>query len=413
MPVLDALPSVRPFAESLYLELHQQPELSFQEHRTAARMAEELRATGVDEVHEGVGSPTAVVGILRNGDGPTVLLRADMDALPVAEDDTVDYRSSATTEVDGAQVPVMHACGHDVHMTGLQASLRLLAEQRDAWSGTIVAVFQPAEELIEGARSMLPALTELVPHIDVALGQHVMSWGASSVLLSEGPVMSAVDAFAVTVHGRGGHGSMPETTIDPIVLAASIVVRLQTIVAREVAPADRAVVTVGTFHAGTRNNIIPDSARFELNVRTYDERVRERVLAAIERIVQAECRAADAPRPADIEPISAGPVTDNDPAVVGRLREAMHEEFGEHLLPADAVGGSEDFSELPRAYGAPYAFWFTGGFDDAVASEAIANGTRSTTLPSNHSPSFVPVMQPTLDTAVRAMTTAALAYLGR
>lgn len=399
----------RPFIEDLYRELHASPELSNRERRTAARMAELLRELGL-EVHEGVGESTGVVGILRRGDGPTVLLRADMDGLPVTEVEQVPYRSTATDEWEGQVTGVMHACGHDTHMASLQGALRVLADQED-WSGTIVAVFQPAEELINGARGMQEGLRALLPGgIDVALGQHVMPGAAGEVRLSAGPVMAASDHLIVTVHGRGGHGSQPEKTIDPIVLAASMVVRLQTIVAREVAPSDRAVVTVGTFHAGTKQNIIPGSARFEVNVRTFEEPVRRRVLTAIERIVQGECQVAGAP-PATIEHGDAAPLTINDADASARLAEAFDAAFGAAHAPAEPLLGSEDFSDLPATWGAPYVYWFYGGFDPALVAAARERGTFDVDVPSNHSPNFIPVMQPTLDTATTAMVTAARAFL--
>ncbi|QCR20516.1 amidohydrolase [Agrococcus sp. SGAir0287] len=413
MRVLDDLASVRPFTEELYRHLHAHPELSDREHETAARMAAELRATGVDEVHEGVGASTGVVGILRNGEGPTILVRADMDGLPVVEDAIVEYRSTQTAEIDGQTVGVMHACGHDVHMATLQGSVRLLAEHRDAWSGTLVVVFQPAEETIGGARGMTDALRAIVPDIDVALGQHVGPYPASSVRIAPGPVMAACDELIVTIHGRGGHGSQPETTVDPVVLAASIVLRLQTIVSREIPSTAQAVLTVGTIHAGTKSNIIPDTARLGISMRTYDEELRTRMRAAVERIVQAECQAAGAPEPATIERTLWAPVTDNDPETTATLTAALAEEFGDDVHPMVRLSGSEDFSELAAAYGRPYAFWFTGGIDDERYAAAEAAGTLLTDIPSNHSPGFVPVLQPTLDTAVRAMTTAVLAHLGR
>lgn len=413
MRVLDDLASVRPYTEELYRHLHAHPELSDREHETAARMAAELRATGVDEVHEGVGASTGVVGILRNGEGPTILVRADMDGLPVVEDDVVPYRSTQTAEVDGGTVGVMHACGHDVHMASLQGSVRLLAQHRDAWSGTLVIVLQPAEETVAGARGMTDALRALVPDIDVALGQHVAPYPASQVRLSPGPIMAACDELIVTVHGRGGHGSQPETTVDPVVLAASIVLRLQTIASREVPSSAQAVLTVGTIHAGTKSNIIPDSARLGLSIRTYDETLRTRIHEAVERIVQAECQAAGTPRPATIERTLWAPVTDNDPGVAATLQPAFEAEFGDDVVPMERLSGSEDFSELAAAYGKPYVFWFTGGIEDARYAAAVEADAVLTDIPTNHSPAFVPVLQPTLDTAVRAMTTAVLAHLAR
>lgn len=405
------LESHRPFIEDLYRELHAHPELSHREHRTAARMAELLREAGF-EVHEHVGG-TGVVGILRRGTGPTVLVRADMDGLPVVEADQVPYRSTQTDEWEGQTVGVMHACGHDTHMATLHGALRILVEQDD-WSGTLVAVLQPAEETIDGARGMQEDLRRILPDgIDVALGQHVMPGAAGTVSLAAGPVMAASDHLIVTVHGRGGHGSQPEATVDPIVLAASIVVRLQTVVSRTVAPFEQAVVTVGTFHAGTKQNIIPETARFEINIRTFDEGVRARVIGAIERIVQGECEASGAPRPATIERGSTAPLTDNDPQATALVAAAFDEAFGSQHLELRPLLGSEDFSDLPAAWGAPYVYWMYGGFDPQLVAEATERGTLAASVPSNHSPTFIPVMQPTLDTATTAMVAAARAFLAR
>lgn len=404
-----SLETHRPFIEDLYRELHAAPELSLREHRTAGRMAELLREAGL-EVHEQVGMATGVVGVLRRGDGPTVLLRADMDGLPVTEAEQVPYRSSATDDLGGTQVGVMHACGHDTHMASLQGALRMLADQDD-WAGTIIAVFQPAEETMDGALGMQDALRELFPDgIDVALGQHVMPAAAGTVLSASGPIMAASDHFVVTVHGRGGHGSQPEKTIDPIVLAASMVLRLQTIVSRETAPKDQAVLTIGTFHAGTRQNIIPDTARFEINIRTFEERVRARVIAAIERIVQGECAVAGAPA-ATIETGERAPLTINDADAAAAVGAAFDAAFGALHLPQTPELGSEDFSYLPDTWGAPSVYWFFGGFDPHLVAEATARGTADADVPSNHSPTFIPVLQPTLDTATCAMVAATRAFL--
>lgn len=398
------------FVEELRRDLHRHPELSRREHATAAKMAGLLQDAGF-EVHESVGDGTGVVGLLTRGEGPTVLVRADMDALPVTEAEQVDYRSTVTDDLDGQQVGVMHACGHDTHMAALQGALRVLAAD-DGWAGTLVAVFQPAEETLSGARGMQDALRELVPDgIDIALGQHVMPGAAGEVYLAPGPVMAASDQLMVTVHGRGGHGSQPEKTIDPIVLAAAMVTRLQTIVSREVAAFDRAVVTVGTFHAGTQANIIPDRARFEINVRSFDEGVRAHILDAIERIVQGECQVAGAPE-ATVERRDNVPVTDNDADAVERLRTAFVEEFGDALSTADPVLGSEDFSYLPAVWDAPYVFWTYGGFDPDVVATAREKGTMNADVPSNHSPTFIPVLSPTMETATRAMLVAARTFLG-
>ncbi|MGH3582950.1 MAG: amidohydrolase, partial [Mycobacterium sp.] len=262
--MLAGLGNIRGWQEEFYRDLHRHPELSHQEHRTAARVVEQLSATDFS-VHEGVGG-TGVVGVLRNGDGPTVLLRADMDALPVREATGLAYASTTTvTDAAGAEMPVMHACGHDVHVTCLLGAAQLLSDGVANWSGTAVALFQPAEEVGNGARAMVEDhLGELIPKVDVALAQHVLPGPAGVVGTHSGPFLSAADSMRITVHGRGGHGSMPQATVDPVVLAAMIVIRLQTVISRETAPGETAVLTVGSIAAGTKSNVISDHAVLQL-----------------------------------------------------------------------------------------------------------------------------------------------------
>ncbi|MGA4668549.1 amidohydrolase [Propionibacteriaceae bacterium Y1923] len=410
--VLAGLDELRPQLEELYQHLHAHPELSNQEVASAARMAEGLRASGF-EVHEQVGASTGVVGILRNGEGPVVLLRADMDGLPVLEDEKVPYRSRARGTWQGTDVPIMHACGHDTHMTALQGATRLLADSTDAWSGTLVAVFQPAEEVVAGAYGMAEQVKELVPHIDVALGQHVWPAPAGTVHTAAGPVMASTDGCNITIHSRGGHGSQPENTVDPVVIAAHIVVRLQTIVSREIAPQSMAVVTVGRLNAGSKGNIIPATAEIEINIRSYDEGVRAHLKRSIERIVNAECAAAGEPARAEFEWITPAPVTDNDPPSAERLGAAFDAAFGDDHWDLVPVAGSEDFGVLGDVYPAPYVFWFFGGFPRDVYEKALAQGTLAEDVPSNHAPNFIPEMQPTLDTGVRALVVAAMEWLAR
>src|SRR3954447_273506 len=283
--VLAGLERSRPWQEELYRDVHEHPELSHQETRTAGLVAARLRGAGF-EVHEGVGG-TGVVGVLRNGDGPAVLLRADMDALPVREATSLPYASDVAAVDDaGDQVPVMHACGHDMHVACLAGAAQLLAEGRRHWAGTLVALFQPAEEVGDGARGMVEdGLAELIPVPQVALAQHVLPGRAGQVATRAGAVLSAADSMRITVHGRGAHGSMPQAAVDPVVLAAMIVVRLQTVVSREVAPGETAVLTVGSLQAGTKSNVIPESATLQLNVRTFSDSTRRTILDAIRRIV--------------------------------------------------------------------------------------------------------------------------------
>ncbi len=397
--------------DAIYRDLHRHPELSFQEHRTAGIVAEALRGLGY-AVTEGIGG-TGVTGVLARGEGPTVLLRADMDGLPVREATGLDYASTATgTDHEGAEVPVMHACGHDVHVTCLLGAAEALAADA-SWHGTLVVLFQPAEEWGGGAEAMLAdGLYERVPRPDVVLGQHVAPLPAGLVALQPGPAMAGADSLTITMHGTGGHGSRPETTVDPVYLAASTAVRLQGIVSREVAAGDAAVVTVGQLHAGTKNNIIPPDAKLGLSVRTFDEHVRERVLAAIERIARAEAAASAAPREPEFAYEERFPVTVNDPAASARTAEALRTAFGaERVLEPGAVSGSEDVGVLATAAGAPLVYWFLGGADPALFGAGLADGRLPEHLPSNHSPEFAPLPQPTLTVGVAALVTAAKEWL--
>jgi amidohydrolase len=404
--------------ELLYRDLHEHPELSFQEERTASVLAARLAAAGL-EVTTGVGK-TGVVGVLRNGEGPTVLLRADMDALPVREIEKVPYRSEAVgIDPDGISTPVMHACGHDTHMTALVGAVEQLVANRDAWSGTVLAVLQPAEEVGSGARAMLDdGFLERFGPFDVALGQHIVSAPSTHLYLCPGVFMAAADSLRVTVYGRGGHGSAPHATVDPVVLAASIVMRLQTIVAREVAPTDVAVVTVAAIHAGRKENVIPAEAELKLNVRTFDPDVRGRVLAAITRIVNAEAEAAGAPRPPEIAPINGFPLLRNDVATTEAVRAAFTAAFGAGSVhEGSPKTGSEDFGLFAEAAGVPSVFWNFGGFDPSLYPAGpdhpdadVAAGRA----PGGHSPEFVPTdIRPTLRRAVEAMLTAAAVWLVR
>ncbi|MDQ0380189.1 amidohydrolase [Amycolatopsis thermophila] len=410
--VLAGLDPLLPDLEELYVDLHRHPELSFAEHRTAAALAGRLREAGYD-VRTGIGG-TGVAGVLRNGDGPVVMLRADIDALPVAEKTGLPYASAVRAPgPDGDEVPVMHACGHDMHATWLDGAARLLASRRDAWSGTLAVVFQPGEEAGEGAEAMVrDGLFDFTGTPEVVLGQHVAPGPAGWVLTRPGVLMAATDALRVVLHGRGGHGSRPETTVDPAVLAASVVMRLQTIVSREIAATEQAVVTVGAMHVGTAHNVIADEAVLEVNVRTFDEQVRRRVLAAIERIVHGEAAAAGAPREPEIRPIATFPVTANDDGANGTLTAAFTGHFGDgRVLEAPLVTGSEDFGEFGRAAGAKSVFWLVGGLDQDTVLRAMADGRFERDVPSNHSPHFAPVLHPTLRAGVETLVVAALTFL--
>ncbi|MDA8296092.1 MAG: amidohydrolase [Actinomycetota bacterium] len=409
--VLAGLGEVRSWAADLYRDLHAHPELSHQEHATAEKVATRLVSSGI-EVHRGVGG-TGVVGLIRNGAGPTVLLRADMDALPVAEATGLDYASQARGEdPSGNEVPVMHACGHDVHVACLLGAAHLLASTPTQWSGTVIALFQPAEETGDGARAMVADhLDSLVPKPDVALAQHVLPAPAGLVGTHEGPTLSAADSMRITLHGRGAHGSMPQAAVDPVVLAATIVVRLQTIVAREMRPGEPVVVTVGSLRAGTKSNVIADHAEVELNVRTYSETTRDAVLSAIRRIVDAECQASRCPRPADYELFDRFPLTTNDPGATATVAAAFSAHFGERARTLPMQSASEDFSDLPNAFGIPSCYWGIGGTDPDAYRQAEAAGRLDTDIPVNHSAAFAPVIEPTLSTGIEAMVVAALAWL--
>jgi amidohydrolase len=407
--VLAPLASMLPGLRETYVDLHEHPELSFQENRTAAVVAERLAALGY-VVHAGVGG-TGVAGVLSNGDGPCVLLRADMDALPVTEETGLPYASRVrATTPDGVESGVMHACGHDVHVTALLGAADVLARGRSAWSGTLVVVFQPAEELGRGARAMVDdGLYDLVPRPDIVLGQHVAPVSAGMLGLHAGPAFAGTDVVNVRLVGRGGHGSRPEATVDPVVMAASTVMRLQTIVSREVAAADAAVVTVGTLQAGTKENIIPDDASLGVNVRYFDEAVRTRVLGAIHRIVAGEAAAAGAPEPPSVTTRDSFPPVVNDPAETERTRGVFAAHFGaEQVIDPGPVSGSEDVGVLATAAGVPIVYWLLGGWDPAAYQAAFVAGTTDRDIPSNHSPRFAPVPHPTLETGVEALVVAAL-----
>jgi len=409
--ILAGLDSIRPELTAFYQDLHRNPELSMQETRTAAKAADILRAEGYT-VGTGIGK-TGVVGILDNGVGPTVLLRADMDALPVREQTGLAYASTATgVDPDGEPVPLMHACGHDLHVTCLCGAAALLARNRDRWRGRLMMVFQPAEEIGSGARAMInDGLFDRFGKPEVVLGQHVIPSPAGSLYWRTGITMSAADSFEIKLFGRGGHGSRPQSSIDPIVMAASLVLRLQTIVAREVAPSDQVVVTVGSLHAGTKENIIPDQATIKINVRSFSPPVRQRVLDAIKRIAVAEAAASDAPRAPEFRPLNNFPILTNDPEATGRTVNALGRHFGDdkiHEVPL--VNASEDFGEFGVAAGVPSVFWYFGGLDPEIVKKASDEG-RLDEIPSNHSPLFAPIVEPTLTTGVHALVAGALNWL--
>ena len=410
-PVIGNLEGMLPDLEQFYRDLHSHPELSMAETRTAGLSAERLRSTGY-EVTTNVGK-TGVVGVLRNGDGPTVMLRADMDALPVEEATGLPYASKVRiTDRDGKTVPVAHMCGHDMHVTWLVAATKLLAEARSSWRGTLIALFQPGEETAEGARAMIDdGLFTRFPQPNVVLGQHVMVGPAGTVAGRAGAITSAADSLQIRLFGRGAHGSMPQSSIDPVVMAAATVMRLQTIVSREVAAAEAAVVTIGSLQAGAKENVIPDEAIIKLNVRTFDAGVRQRVLGAIERIVNAEAEASGAPRKPEITTLDHYPLNVNDHDASKRVTDAFRQYFGgDRVRETGPAPASEDFGSFGSEWHSPSVFWFVGGTDPQTYTKA-KEANRLNELPVNHSPRFAPVIHPTLKTGVEALVVATRAWL--
>ena len=410
-PLVAGLGALLPDLESLYKDLHSHPELSMQETRTADLAAQHLRAAGYSTA-TGIGT-TGVVGVLQNGEGPVVMLRADMDALPVREATGLPYASKQTaTDREGKTVPVMHACGHDMHVTWLIGASTLFAQHRDSWRGTLISLFQPAEETGEGARAMIDGgLFNRVPKPDVVLGQHVMVGSSGVISYRSGVVTSAGDSLQIRMFGRGAHGSMPQASVDPVVMAASTVLRLQTIVSREVAPTNAVVLTVGSLQAGTKENVIPDEAIIKLNVRTFDDDVRTRVLAAIERIVNAEAEASGAPKKPEITPLDRYASVKNDAEATSRIADAFRSHFpAERVMETQPTTASEDFGSFGTGWHVPSVFWFVGGNDPDEYRKAKMAG-KIADLPTNHNPRFAPVIHPTLETGVEALVVASQAWL--
>jgi amidohydrolase len=392
--------SVYSGAHALYLDIHQNPELSSHETQTAAKIAALLRDAGY-EVTEHVGG-TGVVALLRNGTGPTIMLRTELDALPVEEKTGLPYASKVHAKDDaGRDVPVMHACGHDLHMASLVATANIMARSRNTWHGTLMLIGQPAEETIGGADGMIrDGLFTRFPKPDAAVALHVGNLlPAGKVGIVPGTYDTNADSVRITIYGKGGHGSAPHTAIDPIVIAARTILALQTIPSREVKPGEMAVVTVGYIHAGLKNNIIPDQAEMGLTVRTFKTEVRKQILAAITRITKAEAAAAGAPREPLIEHYEATDSVYNDPKLAERLRGPLEAALGkENVLADEPHTGSEDFSFFVEQ-GVPAFYFNLGGADPEKLAQATAAGTM---LPSNHSPLFAPDVDPALRTGITA-----------
>ncbi|MEE2692688.1 MAG: amidohydrolase [Pseudomonadota bacterium] len=425
-----------PYVEALYRQFHTHPELSFREAETSKRLAEELKGLGF-EVTTGVGSAWTrkkaaadagsvlpgvdgygVVGVLRNGDGPTVLLRTDMDALPLEEKTGLAYASAVKSkDYLGGDAPVMHACGHDVHMAVWTGTARRLVAAKDKWSGTLVMVAQPAEELGLGALAMIDGgLFKKFPRPDYNIALHVNGIDpAGSIAYVPGYALAAVDSVDILVKGVGGHGAAPHLAKDPIVVASQIVLALQTLVSRETDPLDSAVVTVGAFNAGYKHNIIPDAAHLKITVRSYKKQVRDRILDGIKRIARAQALSAGLPDnlapEVTVEPDNLIS-TYNDPALAGRVAGALKARFGaDKVYESSPIMGGEDFAFFGQTEPAipSFMFWIGGGDPAAVAKARAGKGPIP---PSNHSPFFAPVPEPTLKTGVEALTAAALDLFG-
>lgn len=406
------------YAELLefYKERHTHPELSFMEEKTSGKVAEQLRRAGY-EVTERVGK-FGVVGVLRNGSGKTILLRTDMDALPVKEQTGLPYASSVVTkDLEGKEVPVMHACGHDMNMTCVLGAARLLARLKDEWQGTLVVIGQPAEERGGGARAMLAdGLFSRFPRPDLCLALHDSAeLQAGAVSYTPGYAMANVDSVDVTIRGVGGHGAYPHKTKDPVVLAAKIVLDLQTIVSREIQPGEPAVVTVGSIHGGTKHNIIPDEVRLQLTVRSYTDEVRNQILASIKRIARGQALAAGIPDnllPEVKLEDDFTPAVFNDPDLSEKLATAFRAWLGEsNVVKKKPVMGGEDFGEYGRTKDKiPVFMFFVGGVEPSAMK---ASEQTDKPLPSLHSPLWAPLPEPTLKTGVTAMTAAVLELAGK
>ena len=390
--------AVYPEAHALYVDIHEHPELSGQETQTAAKLAAHLRELGY-EVTEHVGG-TGVVAVMKNGAGPTIMLRTELDALPVEEKTGLPYASKVhVKDPTGREIAVMHACGHDLHMAALIGTAAIMAHSKDTWHGTLVLIGQPAEETIGGASGMLKdGFLTRFPKPDAGVALHVGNeLPAGTVGVGSGPRYSNSDSLRITIYGKGGHGAAPQTTIDPIVIGAQVVVALQTIVSREIAPGDPAVITVGTFQAGTKNNIIPDEAVLGLTVRSYSPEVRKHLLASITRIVNAEAQAAGAPRPPTIDHYESTDAVYDDPVLAQRLTGVLDSTLGrKNVIEIPPIMASEDYSEFIKA-GIPSFYFALGGADPARLAEAESTGVP---LPSNHSPFFAPDVEPALRTAI-------------
>lgn len=388
----------------VYEWMHRHPELSTQEARTAQRIRAELERFDC-EVVSPIGGH-GIVAIFRNGNGPTVLMRADFDALPVAEQTGAPYAST----LEGK----MHACGHDMHTTALLGACALMDMHREEWSGTYLALFQPSEENGRGAETMVADdLTEKVPRPDVCFGQHILAGPAGQVASMPGAAAAACDSIEILIQGRSAHGSMPHNSIDPTYIASMIVIRLQGIVGREIPPQEFAVVSVGTLESGNSNNTIPGQARIVVNCRTYNDTIKAKLYRAIERVCTAECEASGCEVSPTFRYFSHGPLTDNSAEVFSQVRSTFDDLFGIESVTAERWTASEDFSNIPDAFGAPYLYWTVGCTPRSLWEQAKARGTVATEVPVNHMANFLPDYEPTVKACTEAALAAAMTYLAR
>ena len=397
--ILSDLDETQAEREKQYKYFHQHPELSMKEDHTAQTIIDILSKAGIETKRVG---KTGVVAEIKNGEGPVVAMRADIDALPIKENSGKDYTSTVSTQDEnGKTVGVSHACGHDFHISSLLGALKAFNEHKDAWRGTYIGVFQPGEETAQGAKDLVEnGITSMIAKPDVYLGQHVLgAIPAGTIGIRPGAFLTTAASIRVHIFGKGSHGSMPELSVDPVVVASSIVLKLQTIVSRELAAKDYAIVTVGALNAGSKSNIIPDDAELLINTRTYSEDTQEFVHNAIERIVRGECELARCPKEPEFTYYDRYPLTNNDQNASLRVRKAFDEYFGEDSVDISRASASEDFSIIANAFKTPYAYWGLGGFADMQNA------------PGNHNPAFAPDLQPTLNRGLEAAVVAACAWL--
>ena len=405
--VAGKIDAMYPKLDAIYKDLHAHPELAFQEVRTAGKLAAEMRAIGF-EVTEKVGK-TGIVAIYKNGPGPTVLVRTEMDGLPMEEKSGFDYSSKAHAQLDGKDTMVAHSCGHDVHMTAWLATARTLVALKSQWKGTLMFIGQPAEEIVAGAKAMIgDGLFTRFGKPDYAFALHSWPHAYGTIGYNSGPVSSNSDAIEITFKGRGGHGSAPDKAVDPVMIAARFVVDVQTVISREKDPKEFGVVTIGAINGGSVGNIIPDSVKVRGTIRSYTPQVREKILAGVRRTAIASAAMADAPAP-DVELIPGGAAIINDEKLVARTEGVLKQAFGDDKVwRMPAMTASEDFSQFANA-GIPAMFFFTGVYSPEAVAEAEKPGGKPIAF--NHSPYYAPVPEPSIKTAAQAMTLAVLNVL--